>query len=34
MPAPVPAERQGKIKGQMQFLNKLMHGVKISNKKD
>lgn len=34
MPAPVPVERQGKIKGQMQFLNKLMHGVKISNKKD
>lgn len=35
-PAPesIPQERQGKIKGQMQFLNKFMQGVKLSNRKD
>ena len=31
---PISNERQGKLKGQMQFLNKFMQGVKISNKKE
>lgn len=31
---PISNERQGKLKGQMQFLNKFMQGVKLSNKKE
>lgn len=31
---PISVERQGKLKGQMQFLNKFMQGVKLSNKKE